>query len=291
MKSHFHKLQPHIKSRLRRFLGKEFYCFARKIRWFFFSGRWAKTFHSTSIGHEIFSHKSVILRQLRNVDMVLQENKRTNLKIASSRINGVLIRPGETFSFWKLVGRPSKRKGYLKGLVLHQGTIQDGTGGGLCQLSNLLFWMFAHSPLTITERHRHSYDVFPDSDRKVPFGAGATLTYNYVDLQIKNETSFDFQIRLWQDETYLHGKLLCNEKLNSDFRIEERNHRFLQQNWGGFSRHNQIIRIETMKGGICHETLLAENHALHMCNPFLKNASEYKHSIQTTKYFFYLYSL
>ena len=46
------------------------------------------------------------------------------------------------------------------------------TGGGLCQLSNLIYWMTLHTPLTITERYRHSYDVFPDSNRTQPFGSG-----------------------------------------------------------------------------------------------------------------------
>jgi vancomycin resistance protein VanW len=263
-------IKPLIKNTLRRTIGKEFYCCKRKIRWLTFSGTWAKTISSDCNGFEIFQHQSMILRKLKDVDMYLQENKRVNLKLASSKIDGILIKPGETFSFWKLVGRPSKRKGYLKGLVLHQGKIQSGTGGGLCQLSNLLFWIFAHSPLTITERHRHSYDVFPDSDRKVPFGAGATLTYNYIDLQVRNDTPFTFQIRLWQDNTFLSGKLLCLEPLNSVFSIEERNHSFRQQSWGGYSRHNQIYRIETDLSGEQHETLLAENHALLMYSPFLK---------------------
>ena len=45
-------------------------------------------------------------------------------------------------------------------------------GGGLCQLSNLIYWMTLHTPLTITERYRHSYDVFPDSNRTQSFGSG-----------------------------------------------------------------------------------------------------------------------
>ena len=134
----------------------------------------------------------MILRPLKDVDMYLQENKRTNLAIAISHIDKIVIKPNETFSIWKLVGRPTKNKGYLEGLVLKQGQISKNTGGGLCQLGNLLFWIFAHSPLTITERYRHGFDVFPDVNRKVPFGAGATLSYNHIDLQVKNETNNTF---------------------------------------------------------------------------------------------------
>lgn len=73
--------------------------------------------------------------------MVLQYNKVTNLACAISKLNHVVIYPGQTFSLWQLVGRPTKAKGYLEGLILHNGTISKGVGGGLCQLGNLLYWM------------------------------------------------------------------------------------------------------------------------------------------------------
>lgn len=44
--------------------------------------------------------------------------------------------------------------------------------------------MALHTPLTVTERHRHGYDVFPDAERTIPFGSGATCFYNYGDLMI-----------------------------------------------------------------------------------------------------------
>ncbi len=203
--------------------------------------------------------------------MYLQENKRTNLNIAVSHLDKIIIQPGETFSIWKLVGRPTKRKGYLEGLVLNQGQIGKATGGGLCQLGNLLFWIFAHSPLTITERYRHSFDVFPDVNRTIPFGAGATLSYNYIDLQVKNETDNTFQLKLWLDKTYLNGELLSEVKVNKEYEIEERNHLIQQQFWGGYSKHNQIFQIER-EGENMVERLLVENHAIMMYTPFLKES-------------------
>ena len=141
----------------------------------------------------------------------------------------------------------------------------------MCQLGNLLFWIFAHSPLKITERHRHSFDVFPDVNRKIPFGAGATLSYNYIDFRVKNTTENIFRIRLWIENDYLFGELFSLEKINSTFKIEERNHIVKQQFWGGYSRHNQIFKIETDEFGNSMESLLIENHALMMYNPFLEN--------------------
>ena len=237
----------------------------------FGSKKWAKIENSESIKHPVFKHRSMILRPLKDVDMYLQENKRINLKLAIAHLDGLLIKPGETFSIWKNIGRPTKRKGYLEGLVLKQGNIAKDTGGGLCQLGNLLFWIFAHSPLTITERYRHGFDVFPDVNRKVPFGAGATLSYNHIDLQVKNNTDQYFQIKLWLDNTHLNGALFSELKSQSNFKVEERNHIMKQQIWGGYSRHNQIIQIERVGDKIINERLLAENHAIMMYNPFLED--------------------
>ncbi len=270
--SHMHELEkPAKRGTVRQKLGKEYFILKKNLSNLFTKKQFSCSKQKDFKGHVVFQHHSVILRRLKDVDMYLQENKRTNLGLAIKRINNIIIKPGETFSVWRLLGRPTARKGYLEGLIINQGKIQKGTGGGLCQLSNLLYWMFAHSPITITERHRHSFDVFPDSGRTVPFGAGATISYNYIDLQVKNPTKMSFQIVLWLDEIYLNGKLLCSEPLHKTYEIEERNHCFKQQLWGGYSRHNQIFRIETDKYGNKEEQLLAENHALLMYAPFLGN--------------------
>jgi vancomycin resistance protein VanW len=263
--------KPIKRGRLRQILGKEFYIYKRKKDWLFGDRKWAKTKSKTFEGVPVFEHRSMILRPLKDVDMYLQENKRTNLKLAIAHLDKIVIRPNETFSIWKLVGRPSKWKGYLDGLVLKQGKIAVGTGGGLCQLGNLLFWIFAHSPLTITERYRHGFDVFPDVNRKVPFGAGATLAYNYIDLQVTNNTNKEFQINLYLDETHLNGALLCSESLDASYTLVERNHLMKRQIWGGYSRHNQIVKIVKSQEKETEE-LLVENHAIMMYDPFIEPA-------------------
>ena len=146
------------------------------------------------------------MRQLKDVDMWYQRNKVINLKQAIKRLSGITIHPGEIFSYWKLIGKPTKKKGYVDGMVLFYGTFTRGVGGGLCQLSNLIYWATLHTPLTVTERHRHSFDVFPDSSRTQPFGSGATCSYNYLDLQIKNETNQPYQLFLTVTDTHLVGE-------------------------------------------------------------------------------------
>lgn len=212
----------------------------------------------------------MMLRPLKNVDMYLQQNKVTNLRLAISRIDGVVIRPGEKFSIWRLVGRPSARKGYLEGLVLHDGQIHKGVGGGLCQLGNLLYWMALHTDLDVTQRWRHSFDVFPDVNRTIPFACGATLAYNYIDLELTNNTQDTYAIHLWQDETHLNGEIRCDRDIPYQFEVFETDHAIVHQWWGGFTRHNRIWKRRTHQPtGESEEFLVAENHAIMMYNPLL----------------------
>ena len=263
---------PKYRSPLRLYLGKRWFRLRRYSQWIRSRKTFATTLSPNQLPECIFSHQSLILRPLAGVDMQLQENKRTNLQLALNCIDGILIPPGKTFSFWYLVGNPNKSKGYLPGLVLQNGQIKEGIGGGLCQMGNLLFWMILHSPLTVTERWRHSYDVFPDVKRKVPFGSGATLSYNYVDLQFKNNTKETYQINLWLSDTHLHGELRCSDQLDKRFEVTESNHQIKGQPWGGYTRHNQIIRTTWSKQNkeLVSKEIITENHAILMYQPFLE---------------------
>jgi len=250
--------------------GKEYFILKRRLVWLLNWRKYSKPKPDQHYKHTLIKHQSVLLRPLKNVDMYLQHNKVTNLKLATDKINGVLIRPGETFSIWRLVGRPTARRGYLEGLVLHNGQTDKAIGGGLCQLGNLLYWMALHTPLTIKERWRHGYDVFPDINRTIPFACGATLAYNYVDLQVLNTTPITFQLHVWLDETMLHGKLTSDQAPECRYEIFESNHRIVQQWWGGFTRHNTIKRkVFNPSGAFVTEELISENHAVMMYQPFI----------------------
>ena len=263
--------QPQHRSRLRSLAGREYFILKRKLLWLKNAGRYAGIDpRAKPCTHTVFKHQSMLLRPLRHVDMYLQHNKVTNLRLAIRHINGVTIRPGQTFSIWRLVGRPSAARGYLEGLVLHNGQIAKGIGGGLCQLGNLLYWMALHSDLTISERWRHGFDVFPDVNRTIPFACGATLAYNYIDLQLSNRTSNTYQIRLWLDETHLHGELLSDFPPHHRFDVFETDHAIRQQPWGGYTRHNRIWKQATdLATGSTSTELVAENHAIMMYEPLL----------------------
>ena len=219
----------------------------------------------------VYHHKSLIRRRLGNINMQLQENKATNLALAVKHIDGLIIHPGETFSVWKMIGRTTKRKGYKQGLTIAKGQPSQGIGGGLCQLSNLIHWMVLHSELTITEHHHHdALDLFPDFGRQIPFGTGTSISYNYIDYRVKNETSNGYQLKLWVDGEYLCGELRAAEQQPHTFHIRAENEYFSREN-GVVYRNGQVYRdvIDRITGRQLESQLLRVNHArvMYDCPP------------------------
>lgn len=236
----------------------------RILRWHFGKAKFARTKTSVDLPHKVFDHKSLLLRKLGNADMRLQYNKVTNLRLAAATMNNTLILPGETFSLWKLVGRPTAKRGFLTGMLLSNGKVIEGVGGGLCQIANLLYWTALHSPLTVTERYRHSYDVFPDSGRVLPFGSGATIFYNYVDLQFRNDTQVAFQLKVWVEGDFLRGELRASHEQAESYSVIERDHRFLHDKLTDtYYRENVLFQRVTDKrtGNLVTENRICANHS------------------------------
>lgn len=266
--------KPKHRSDLRLRLGGIYYGMKRKLLWIQKRKYFAKTMQETPLEYPYFSHKTILLRKLKDVDMWLQENKIINLKIAVQKVNGIIIRPGEVFSYWNLIGKPSKRKGYVEGMILKNGGFAPGIGGGLCQLSNLIFWMTVHTPLTVVERHRHGYDVFPDSNRTQPFGSGATCFYPYGDLMIKNNTPHTYQLFVHVGSKNLEGEWRTDAAPEYRYEIVERDHEMRSEYWGGYSRHNALYQQKyDLNGTLLEENLLVRNSALMMYSPLIESPS------------------
>ncbi len=246
---------------------------ARRLRrysqWYSDHKKYTHKRSTEKLPFRIKKHQSVLLKKLGDSDRQLQVNKVTNLKIAAKRIDGILIRPGETFSFCKLVGLPTRRKGYLLGMELSFGEARAGIGGGICQISNLIHWLVIHSPLTVTERYHHSFDPFPDDGRVLPFGSGATVFYNYRDYQFANNTDHTFQINLWFTDKCLEGELRIDAELDYAYHVIEKDHQFLKID-GQFYRKNEIWRDKILKfksGQVIATELITKNFARVTYNP------------------------
>ena len=216
------------------------------------------------------AHSSVIVRRLAGVDLRMQENKRTNLRLACECNNGIIIRPGETFSFWLTIGKPSARKGYLEGLYIEHGKVGSGVGGGLCQMGNLIHYMVLHSPLEVTELHHHSDALFPDERRRVPFGTGTSVSYNYVDYRFKNTGTSDVQLLVWTDEEELHGELRSAQENPCRYELIEEDHHFSKEG-DDYFRNSKVYKltIEKETGKTMKKELILENHSKVMYDPAL----------------------
>ncbi len=217
----------------------------------------------------IYRHKSLIRRALGNVDMQLQENKAVNLSLAAPKISDVVIAPGETFSFWRLAGKATAKKGYKEGLAISRGKAVSGIGGGMCQFTNLLHWLSLHSPLHITEHHHHDgIDLFPDFNRQVPFGVGTSIFYNYLDYRVKNNTENTFQFIVYSDGTYLCGELRSEHPLSESYHIIEQDKHF-EKHGEAYFRFGKVYRavFDKRTGNETCRSLIKENRAKVMYSP------------------------
>lgn len=135
------------------------------------------------------------------------EGKRHNLRVALQQLHGLSIEPGELFSFWALVGNPSRRRGFVPGRNLVGGRLQESTGGGLCQLSGMLYLLALRAGLRIVERFPHSVDLYTDATRYAPLGADATVVYGYKDLRFLNPHPFPLALDFALSEDSLTGSV------------------------------------------------------------------------------------
>jgi len=248
---------------------------------------WAKDFlgrqklavtRSTLLPAVICSHQSLIRRKLGGADPVLQENKAVNLALSAPKVDGILIRPGETFSFWHLVGSCTEKKGYKEGLTIRQGVPRSGIGGGMCQFTNLIHWMVLHSPLTIVEHHHHDgFDLFPDFGRKVPFGTGTSILYNYRDYRFRNDTGQTFQLCVRVTDQYLCGELRAEKKLPESYHVRAEDEHFVREEDGVY-RCGEVWRevVDKKTGKTVSRTLVKKNHAKVMYDPGLIEPEKFR---------------
>ena len=235
----------------------------RSLKNLFIRGKFAKTFSADPLPYLVYRHNSLIRRRLGNVDMRLQENKAVNLSLTVPKINGVLIRPGQIFSFWELVGKLTKQKGYKEGLTIANGKPSSDIGGGMCQFTNLIHWMVLHTPMTMIEHHHHDYiDLFPDFNRQIPFGTGTSIMYNYLDYRFLNSTDRTYQLLTYTTDEYLCGEIRASSMQPEKYHIFAEDEHFEKVGDDVF-RCGKVYRsrIDRETGNQIEKTLLKNNCA------------------------------
>ena len=189
------------------------------IKMRFDGNRYAKEIRKDILPQEVFGTSSLMLNQNSGFDMKYQQNMVFNLKLAAKTLNQVVIKPCETSTIRQRARDADKRERYKDGLNLIDGKIVGSYGGGLCQISNMLFWMYLHTPLEIVERHGHAVESFPSTTESNPCGTDATINEGWLDLKVRNNTNASYQIVIRFDEEFMYGWIYSDKKQEYEYRI------------------------------------------------------------------------
>lgn len=238
----------------------------RNLKDFFSKEKFAKTRSKEKLPNLVSNHSSNIIRKGKGIDPKLQENKAINLELASNRINGILIRPGEVFSFWKTVGKATKKKGYKAGRVISKNKLKPGIGGGLCNLGNTINWLVLHSPLEIVELHTHSDALDPSAEKnRIPFSSGTSVSYNYIDYRFKNNSNQNIQLFVWCEAGKLKAELRSEAEFPLKYELVEENHHFRKKG-DKYYRSSKIYRnaIEKSTENLLSKELIWDNNSMVM---------------------------
>lgn len=149
----------------------------------------------------------------------LFENKIHNIRLAIAAIMASPIEPGGIFSFWSRVGAPTSGNGFRDGAMFVDGRVTTAEGGGLCQLSGLIYNLALLAGFEIVERHNHSIDAYGE-ERYIPLGCDATVAYGLKDLCFRNTLSTPCYLQLSVNESEAVGEIHSVDKPCLSFVIE-----------------------------------------------------------------------
>ena len=134
-------------------------------------------------------------------------NRNTNLAIACEAVNGLVLLPGETFSYNDTLGERTAEAGYKEAPSYVGGLTVDTLGGGICQVSSTLYYSTLFADLEIVERHNHGY-VSDYIDK----GMDATVTWDGADLRFTNSTNFPIRIEAYRADGYVNVQIVGTDQ-------------------------------------------------------------------------------
>jgi vancomycin resistance protein VanW len=169
------------------------------------------------------------------------ENKVRNITRGAALLNHSLVEANKNWSFWHRIGRPNTANGFLPGRNIVSGKLVALTGGGLCQLSSMVYHLALLGGLTVQERHAHSLDIYEENQRFTPLGADATVVWGFKDLRLHNPHPFQISFELKVEHNTLIGELITDADLTA--------------------HHVEFVRINLEKPWVCVNTMV--NQHLH----------------------------
>lgn len=136
------------------------------------------------------------------------KNQIHNIKIAAHQIEKYTIFPNQILSFWKSVGKPTHRKGY----VVENKEICN-SGENLSQLTGIMYYLSLLSGLQVIERYNYLTDIFSEEQRIYPLGTDAPVSYGTQDLRVKNNYNFPVTFHFIITDSYIQGILLSEKEI------------------------------------------------------------------------------
>jgi len=136
------------------------------------------------------------------------KGRATNIELCAKTINGKLLMPGDVFSFNDIVGDTTLEKGYLDAQVIVNNKVENGVGGGICQVSSTLYNAILRTGIKSLERSNHT---FPST--YVGIGLDATISWDYTDYKFKNTFNYPMFIECYTKDEVLYVNIYSNESL------------------------------------------------------------------------------
>ena len=140
----------------------------------------------SDLGEEAFPDQIATFSTIYDASAI---NRAYNVELATKKINGTVIMPGETFSYNKTVGSRTIEAGWKEGTAYIAGKVVPSVGGGVCQVSSTLYNTALLANLEITERTNHTFTV-----DYVAASRDATVYYGSLDFCFKNTRTYPIKI-------------------------------------------------------------------------------------------------
>jgi vancomycin resistance protein VanW len=170
------------------------------------------------------------------------QGKLFNLNTAATRLNAIALEPGQIFSFWNLIGPPREANGFTVGRSIRNDRVEADVGGGLCQLSGLVYELGLRSGMEIVERYPHSQDLYTEDMRFTSLGLDATVVWGHKDLRLRNSLNQRLVLSFEVTDETIEGRIHADGAiLPAEITIERFDH-------ADRVRH---VRVSRYVGGRC----------------------------------------
>jgi vancomycin resistance protein VanW len=172
-------------------------------------------------------------------------NKLINITRGATLLDNSIIGANKNWSFWHRIKHPNTANGFVPGRNLVNGKLVAQVGGGLCQLSSMVYHLALLGGLTIVERHAHSVDIYEEDQRFTPLGADATVVWGFKDLRLYNPYQFPVSLKFRVEQGQLIGEL------NAETNLVAKRVDFIQ-----IPLENSFVQINTIVNHDIQETTI-----------------------------------